>query len=121
MIASPTPTTTPSAAKGGANKRATTKPTKPTMMAESMVRRRSRGSVVVGRFSSTSNGFLKETPDLLDNAHHGGDRSQHYPDNWTPRSGDPGVVGPQSKDHERGLTERDGEPHGRVRHGAREP
>ena len=52
----------------------------PTMMAESVVRRSRRGRVSVGRFSSTGNGFLEETPDELYNAHHGGDRPQRYPD-----------------------------------------
>jgi hypothetical protein len=74
-MASPTPTTTPSAARGGATKRATRKPKEPTMMADKVVRRRRRGRVSGGRFSSTGNGFLEETPDLLDYAHHGGDRS----------------------------------------------
>src|ERR1019366_7096356 len=121
MMAIPTPRRTPSAANGGARMMATRNPKAPTMMAESVVRRRRRGSVSVGRFSSTSNGFLKETPDLLDNAHHGGDRSQHYPDYETPRSGPPGVVGPESENHERGLAKGDGESHGRERDSPREP
>jgi len=57
------PTTSPSAASGGAKKMATRKPTIPTMMADKVVRRSRRAGI--GAVFEHGQWFLEETPDLL--------------------------------------------------------
>src|SRR5579872_1523828 len=110
-MASPTPKISPSDPTYQPRATATAKPAAPTIRADMTVRRSSRGSVVTGRFSSTDNGFLKETPDQLYNAHHGGDRPQHYPEKQTPRRGGQPAVDPQSNDDAHPDAGRDGGAH----------